>query len=358
MKAKKAPAAPVVSGEIPRQQSPVPSDGGAPASPISQNVADNGSGAQRLSLKQLEQWEQLGYGMFICFGMTTFDGDELSMGDKPSTLYAPDKLDVDQWVGVARDAGMKYAVLTAKHTAGHCLWPTKYCDYHVGTSGNKTDVVEAFVKACEKRGIMAGLYYCAWDNRNLFGSMTPSLTAWDDAYTTEAYQEFQWRQMEELLTRYGNIGEVWIDIPGVMPRGYRHRLYNQIAQWQPETVTMMNHGFGDGSKFKVSYAWPTDLIAIERWLPNSHTGHVKWREIEGKRYYMPAEVCDPIGKDWFYEEKDQPRSDAELLGMYLVSRTRGANLLLSVGPDKHGLIPTKYQDPLLRLEKHIAQFKL
>jgi len=112
------------------------------------------TGHQRLSLEKLRAWENLGYGMFIHFGMSTFDGDELSKGDKPSTFYAPDKLDVDQWVSIARDAGMKYAVLTAKHVAGHCLWPTKHTDYQIGTSGNKTDVVGAFVEACRKRGVL------------------------------------------------------------------------------------------------------------------------------------------------------------------------------------------------------------
>src|SRR5512134_1596672 len=111
-------------------------------------------GAQRLSLKQLRAWEALGYGMFIHFGMSTFDGDELSKGDKPSTFYRPDKLDVDQWISTARDAGMKYAVLTAKHVAGHCLWPSKHTTYTVANSTNKTDAVEQFVKACEKRGVL------------------------------------------------------------------------------------------------------------------------------------------------------------------------------------------------------------
>jgi alpha-L-fucosidase len=310
-------------------------------------------GRQRLSLRQLKAWEALGYGMFLHFGMSTFDGEECSKGDKPSTLYAPDKLDVDQWISVARDAGMKYAVLTAKHVAGHCLWPTRYNDYHVGTSGNKTNVVEAFVNRCAKRGVRPGLYYCSWDNHNRFGSLTPSDTKWGEAFTTAEYREFQWRQLEELLTQFGNIAEVWIDIPGVMPRDYRNELYAQIARWQPDAVIMMNHGIGDGSQFNVPYAWPTDLIAIERFLPNSHTKHQRWREIEGKQYYLPGEVCDPIGKDWFYKTGDQPRSDAELLGMYLVTRSRGANLLLDVGPDKHGQIPKSYRAALMRLRRNI-----
>jgi alpha-L-fucosidase len=313
------------------------------------------TGKQRLSLEKLRKWEALGYGMFIHFGMSTFDGEELSKGDKPSTFYAPDQLNVDQWIRVAKDAGMKYAVLTTKHVSGHCLWPSKYTDYNVSTSSNTTDVVGEFVKACEKYDIMPGFYYCSWDNHHLFGSMTPSHTSWNDAFTTEEYLQFQSNQVEELLTRYGPIGEVWIDIPKVLPRGYRHKLYNQIASLQPDALIMMNHGIGDGSIFNVADTWPTDIIAIERFLPNSHTGHNPWREIEGGSYYMPGEVCDPIARDWFYVEGDTPRSDEELLGMYLVSRSRKANLLLDIGPDKRGVIPQPMVDALMRLKANIIK---
>jgi alpha-L-fucosidase len=330
------------------------------------------NGCQRLSLEALQRWESLQYGMFIHFGMSTFTNSELPDGSHPSTLYAPDKLDVDQWVCVARDAGMKYAVLTTKHVAGHCLWPTKLNNYHVGTSGNKTDVVEAFVKACEKRGVLPGFYYCSWDNHNVFGSQTPTETAPFEkllnlgnplisgvqlSFTTRAYMDFQSAQIEELLTQYGPIGEVWIDIPQVLPRFFRQELYNQIAGLQPQAVIMMNNGISDGSNYLFDKAWPSDLIAIERFLPNSHTGHVKLREVEGKKYYMPGEVCDPIGRDWFFTEDDQPRSDNELLGMYLVSISRGTNLLLDVGPDKHGLIPEKFVKALQRLRANIDRNK-
>ncbi len=319
------------------------------------------TGSQRLSTAALQEWEKLAYGMFIHFGMSTFDGAELSSGEFPSTLYAPDRLDVDQWISVARDAGMKYAVLTAKHVAGHCLWPSRYTDYHVGTSGCTVDVVGSFVEACRKRDVMPGLYYCSWDNHHRFGSLTPS-----DAmalerenhhpyfpYTTREFQEFELRQVEELLTTYGPIGEVWIDIPSILPRCFREELYHRIAELQPQAVIMMNNGICDGSDYPVKDAWPADLIAIERFLPNSATGHVKWREVEGKRYYMPGEVCDPIGREWFFVEGDLPRSDAELLGMYLISRSRGTNLLLDVPPDRHGLIPQSHIDALLRLRRNL-----
>src|SRR5215212_9298414 len=203
------------------------------------------SGAQRLPLADLKKWESLGYGMFIHFGMSTFVGKELPSGQEPSSTYAPDKLDVDQWVQVARDAGMKYAVLTAKHVAGHCLWPSKWTDYDVATSGNKTDVVGEFVAACAKHGLMAALYYCSWDNHHVMGSKPPGgAVAFDKATTSPQYREFQFRQIEELLSTYKPIGEVWIDIPGVLGAQGRQQQYDQIARLAPEAIVMLNSGFG------------------------------------------------------------------------------------------------------------------
>lgn len=320
-------------------------------------------GEQRLSLKELEEWESLKYGMFIHFGMSTYDGEELSKGTASSTLYAPDKLDVDQWISVARDAGMAYAVLTTKHVSGHCLWPTKHTDYSVATSSNKTDVVEKFVEACAKHGVKPGFYYCSWDNHHRFGSQTPTDIQWTEVmnrfpkegesiapYTSSLYQTFQTAQVTELLTQYGEIAEVWIDIPGILGRGYRTFLYNHIAALQPSAVVMMNSGIGDGAEYNIDYAWPSDLIAIERRVP-PQGGHQKWREIEGKEYYMPGEICDPIGKEWFYVEGDMPRSDEELQNLYETARQANVNLLLDVPPDKSGVVPKTHVDALMRLKK-------
>jgi len=120
----------------------------------------------------------------------------------------------------------------------------------------------------------------------------------------------------------------------------------------------MNSGISDGTDYNVGYAWPSDIINIERFLPNSATKHVKWRIIEGKRYYLPAEVCEPIGREWFYKNNDVLRSDEELLGMYLVTRSRGANLLLDVPPDRSGLIPAESIKALMRLHKNLDALKM
>lgn len=68
---------------------------------------------------------------------------------------------------------------------------------------------------------------------------------------------------------------------------------------------------------------------------------------------MPGEVCNPIGAEWYFTEDGTPRSDEELLGMYLVSLSRGANFLLDVGPDKHGIIPQKSVTALQRPRANI-----
>lgn len=328
----------------------------APAPAPGQSTGEE-RGAQRLTVDALRAWEALQYGMFIHFGMSTYVGKEIPDGKAPASTYAPDKLDVDQWIQVARDAGMKYAVLTTKHVAGHCLWPSRLTNYTVANSGDKTDVVAAFVKACERHGVRPGFYYCSWDNHHLFGSFTVSmggrLSVGDEskrplAYTTSLYQDFQTAQITELLSNYGRIAEVWIDIPGVLGRGYRTFLYEHIARLQPDAVIMMNSGIDDGTHYNIEYAWPSDLIAIERNLPPPE-GHARWRTIEGRRYYVPGELCDPIGKEWFYVEGDRPRPDEELLHLLTESRQRGANALLDVPPDRHGLIPDASRDTLLRL---------
>jgi len=300
------------------------------------------------------------YGMFLHFGMSTFTGEELPSGKEPSELYFPTDLDVAQWVRVAKNAGMNYAVLTTKHVSGHCLWNSAYTDYSVATSKNTTDVVGAFVSECRKQGILPGFYYCSWDNHTRFGSVTPStFNAGTNAFTSAQYNEYQSNQIRELLTNYGEIAEVWIDIPLILGRSYRTQLYQEIASLQPNAVIIMNHGISDGSDFHVRDAWPTDVITIERTLPNSDLNfRKKVHTIEGNDYYIPFEVCDTIGKEWFYREDDVLRSDEELLGMYLVTTARGANFLLDVGPDLKGQIPKRYEEALLRLKANIDKINV
>ena len=96
--------------------------------------------------------------MFVHFGVNTFSGDEWSDGTVPVDKYNPTRLDCDQWVRVARDAGFRYVLLVTKHHDGFCLWDSQYTDYDVASSPVKTDVVKAVSDACRKYGLQFGVY--------------------------------------------------------------------------------------------------------------------------------------------------------------------------------------------------------
>ncbi|MGL1890967.1 MAG: alpha-L-fucosidase [Spirochaetaceae bacterium] len=320
-----------------------------------QNIVGN----QRLSIDQLKKYEELKYGMFIHWGMSTFDGKELSSQEAIKT-YNPTDINVDEWISVARDAGMKYAVLTTKHVAGHALWPSKYGDYSVKNSSVTTDVVGQFVDACRSKGILPGFYYCAWDNTNLFGmESTPDWTEYEKGmcYTNPEYIEFMQLQMKELVENYSP-DYFWIDMPKVLPLYARLETYKQLTELKPSMITGFNHSCQDGTKFDPTFAWPSDFMTLERTIPNSNRGHDKksyYNEklIMDKKYYIPGEMNDTIGKEWFYEDDDEPRSDEELLGMYLASTSRGVNFLLNCPPDRQGRMPKRWIDSLMRLRKKL-----
>jgi alpha-L-fucosidase len=229
----------------------------------------------------------------------------------------------------------------------------------------KTDVVGAFVRACERRGVRPGFYYCSFDNHHTFGSVTVdhagipfdtveqvhAIEKGGRAFTTSTYQDFQLNQITEILTQYGKIAEFWLDEPGVLGRGYRTFLYHHIAGLQPDCVIVCNGSYGDTERWDPWFTWPQDVIGYEiSALPER--GHARWRTVEGKRYYLPAEVYDLIGQHWFWVEGDKPRPDEILLKLYGATRKGGGNLLLDVPPDYHGLIPDTYRDALMRLRKH------
>lgn len=341
-------------------------------------------GHQRLSLDRLKWWESLQYGMFIHFGMSTYVNLEGKVffkpdGSDPPSCYAPDDLDVDQWISVARDAGMKYAILCAKHISGFCLWPSRHTDYTVAQSGHPTDVVEAFIDACERRGVLPGLYYSSYDNHHRFGSRTrsdfPSKQAFFDLfhrrpafggggcgredsperlpYTTSLYQSFQTAQITELLTRYGSQIEFWIDHPDVLGTGYRTFLYRHITELQPDILVMMNNGTPSSEGYDFDYAWPSDLIAMEEGAREG-TSHRKWRTIEGREFYLPGEVCDsiaPITRDWFYLDGDKPKAVEAIVGQFQACRAAGVNYLLNVPPDRRGRLPDAFVKCLMDVRR-------
>ena len=323
----------------------------------------------------IAQWEALRYGMFITYGLGTFAGEQFGETlDVPSSLYNPTDLDVDQWIRVAKDAGMKYAVLITRHCSGHCLWPSKFTDHTVANSGETSDVVQLYVDACRRHGIAPGLYYMlGWDTHH------------QKRMDYDEYEKFLKNQLTELLTNYGPIVELWLDTPAGVGTGGQARLqriYAHCKKLQPDCLVLLNQG-GSAGEFPtveserwlgwLAHAkklegsiklWPFDIINSEATFPPVY-GHVPWMTVNEKKHYIPMEFCEtilgsegdeayapPMGS-WFYLEDARIRSAAFLKKQYDTITQRGANFLLNVPPDKTGRIPENQIEVLMQLKKAI-----
>lgn len=186
--------------------------------------------SEKPNLTQQKLMER-GYGMFIHFGVNTFGETEWSDGSIPVEKYNPTKLDCDQWVRVAKEAGFRYVLLITKHHDGFCLWNTKYTDYGVASSPVKTDVVAEVSKACKKYGLEFAVYYSLWDRHE------PSYKDKDK------YIDYMCNQLTELLTQYGPICELWLD--GGWDRKPEDwdlpRVYDLVKKLQPQCAIGVNH---------------------------------------------------------------------------------------------------------------------
>ncbi len=310
----------------------------------------------------IAEWESLEYGMFIHFGLSTFMQEEYGKKEDASCAdYRPTQLDTDQWARVANDAGMRYAVLTTKHCYGHCLWPSKYSDRTVAQSPVKDDVVKLFVDACREEGIKPGFYYLlGWDNYH-----QPRLTP-------DQYEELCRNQLTELLTGYGPIVELWLDIPwdlGPNNSLRLQRIYALVKQLQPDCLVCFNHSFWDGTgprTFRATWnyhrqtlservtLWPTDILNGEC-TPPPQDGHVPHLGVGGTTYYVPMETEDCLTEVWFHIGQNKPKPLEWRLHRYDEVVGRGANWLLDVAPDQTGRIPQDQVDALMELRRALDE---
>ena len=307
----------------------------------------------------LADWEGLKFGMFIHFGMSTFTGKEFGETSARAEEFAPTALDVDQWIRVAAEGGMAYAVLTTKHCYGHALWVSKFSDYDVASGPAKTDVVRAFVDACRAHDVKPGFYYLlGWDKVNQW------------ARTPKDYEAFCRGQIGELLTGYGPITEIWLDIPWDMGPDTDQvlaRLYAMIKSLQPDCLVLLNQGFVDGSSVREmapTYChrefgrppvllWPKDLVNGEV-IPPPAAGHDPRIPVRGATFYLPMETCDTLAHHWFWEEGDALKSVKTLVRTYQATVLRGANLLLDLAPDRSGRIPEATAERLMDMKAALA----
>ncbi len=310
-----------------------------------------------LARQHIGAWRELKYGMFIHYGLSTFVANDMANGDDPATAYAPTHLDVDQWVRTARDAGMQYAVLTAKHVSGFCLWDSKAMwkgkefDYDVAASSDKTDVIAAFVAACHKYGLWPGIYYCTMDLRHSMRQITwnPKLPALSDEYFTLMKDH-----LRELHSAHPDIAIQWLDIPRHLTYEQRVELYGLVQSLNPDCVIMFNYGtesrdikgpFTIEKAFKVT--WPTDVLNSEI-TPLKEPFQTR-QEFQGRTYELGYEHCLSIVDRWFWKADEKPKSVAELADTYRQVMKLNGNFLLNVPPDNTGRIPAATVTRLMEL---------
>ncbi|MCR2804613.1 alpha-L-fucosidase [Paenibacillus soyae] len=280
------------------------------------------------------KWQDYELGMFCHFGINTFCDQEWGEGGDSPELFNPSRLDARQWVRTAKQAGFRYFVLTAKHHDGFCLWPTATTDYSVASSpwkDGKGDVVRECADACREEGIGFGLYLSPWDRH-------------EPCYADkEAYDAFYMKQLEELMTGYGPLVEVWFDGAGSEGREYDWpSIVGLVKRHQPEAM-IFNMGaptirwVGNEDGLAPYPCWNTAQSAKVsmfsdaslQWLPETPS-------------WVPAECDVPIRKDrWFWhpDEEHLLLSLDQLMDIYYRSVGHGATLLLNVAPDNSGLMP-------------------
>ncbi len=277
------------------------------------------------SPSQLE-WQDGELAMFIHFGINTFYEQEWGNGTEDPKMFEPKRLDAEQWVKLAKEVGFKYVILTAKHHDGFCLWPSKYTTHTIANSPYKNgqgDVVREFADACHKHGIKFGFYLSPWDRH-------------EPTYGSDAYNIFFQNQLIELLTNYGEVGEVWFDgaSDGTSKQVYNWDLYfATVRYYQPNAVIAIAGpdvrwvGNEEGLGFETEWSSQPRAFSIQPATP------------DGKVWY-PSECDVSIRPSWFYYKREDSlvKSTSKLVEIYFKSVGRNSNLLLNVPPNKDGLI--------------------
>ncbi|MBA3685396.1 MAG: alpha-L-fucosidase [Planctomycetes bacterium] len=275
------------------------------------------------------RWQRAPLGIFHHLGINTFFNKEWSDGTLPASGFNPTDLDCADWASAAKAAGANYAILTAKHHDGFCLWPTATTAYSVASSPwreGRGDVVREFVDACRAHGIAPGLYLSPWD-RN--AACYPDPAAYDDFYC---------RQLEELCTRYGDLFELWFDGAGSEGRVYdwprimavakRHQPRAMVFNMGAPTIRWVGNEDGLASD-PVVYAVRDTLASAFGKDAGASFDAAHW---------LPPECDVPIRRNWFWQDDDlvSLKSVDELLAIWYRSIGLGANLLLNVPPDRRG----------------------
>ncbi|MBU6341536.1 MAG: alpha-L-fucosidase [Bacteroidetes bacterium] len=309
----------------------------------------------RPSKAQLD-WHETNFYLFFHFGPNTFSNREWGQGTETEDLFNPGAIDCEQWARVAKLSGARGVVITAKHHDGFCLWPSRHSKHTVRESkwmDGKGDVLDMLRIACANYYLKLGVYLSPWDRNH-------------PDYGTPHYNDVYAETLTELLTRYGNLFEIWFDgANGEGPNGKKqvydfHRFEKIAKTLQPNAVVFSD--IGPGCRWAGN---ENGTIGITNWCmldtagftrgAGAPTPEVLQSGQENGHLWIPAECDVSIRPGWFYhpEEDSLVKTPDQLWDIYLKSVGRGANLILNVPPDRQGRIHPKDSLALVRLGQRI-----
>ena len=272
--------------------------------------------------------------------------------------FNPDHFDPGAWARLAKQAGMKYAVLTAKHHDGFCLFDSQLTDYKSTNTPCGRDLVREYVEAFRAEGLKVGLYYSLLDWHH------PDYPAYGDRHhpmrDNEAYKdrqqdfsrylEYLHGQVRELLTNYGRIDIIWFDFSYDAMSGETWKaaeLVGMARSLQPH-ILIDNRLGGSGESnrnfgTKTPPVYAGDFACPEQMLPP-----VGFTDEDGQP--VPWEACLTLNKNWGYAAADKDFKSAQQVVRALVECvSKNGNMLLNVGPNARGEIPAECVEILAEL---------
>ncbi|MBC7778435.1 MAG: alpha-L-fucosidase [Phycisphaerae bacterium] len=304
-------------------------------------------------------WHDTEFYLFFHFGPNTFSDLEWGHGTEPEDLFSPTDLDCDQWCRIAKQAGAKGVIITAKHHDGFCLWPSKYSTHTVRESkwrNGKGDVLRELSDAARRHGLKLGFYLSPWDRNH-------------PQYGTPEYNDVYANTLTELLSSYGDLFEIWWDgANGEGPNGKRqvydfHRFEKIAAQLQPNAVIFSDIGPGcrwagnEQGLILTETNWCTlDTAGFQRGAGGPPQDTLNQGNCNGA-HWIPAECDVSIRPGWFYHatEDEKVKTPDQLFDIYLHSVGRGANLILNVPPDRRGHISEQDSASLAAFGKKLRE---
>lgn len=312
--------------------------------------------------ERMAWWRDAKFGMFIHWGAYSIIGGErgeqiagggaewamdkldytIEEYEKFPRMFNPQLFNADDWVKMAKDAGMKYIVITSKHHDGFCLWDSKVTDYDImDTAPFKRDIIRELAEASRKQGIRFGVYHSIvdWHHPQAQGNLFPNYNAGQKDQTVvnpefpEYYMNYLKPQVKELLTNYGDIDVVWFDGDWIADYTTEmgKEMYDFIREIQPNTI--INNRVDKGRK---------GMEGMDREGNFAGDFGTPEQEIPATGIDEDWESCMTMNGTWGYKPDDTDWKSSEDLIQKLVDIvSKGGNFLLNIGPDGYGRFPAQ-----------------